>query len=565
MMKTTALYIAGAILAGSLLAGCRDEHLLGEGEGRMMLETSILSDVKVVSRALSAEQQAEMANSALIWISDPAKGLLYKFDGIGSFPADGLPLVSGSYAAEAWVGDSVPASWDKKRYRGYEPFEITRGAKTNVQLKCPIRNTVVSVKYGEKVSEVLSDITLTVSLNDGITDGSHGLTFEGTEPEKGYYMINSRTDGFLWTLSGKQYDGKEFSKSGEYKDPAIDGAPSLAQTTEYIFNIKYDIEGEIEIGGAYFTIEVEPEPVDGTEEEIIVALAPEISGSGFDMAVPMAFEPGNTSRFAVNIIGSSPLTAVELNGNLLSGLGLFADYELLAMSDADAQAVADAGVIIQKFGSADSEDVSNMRIIFDEEALDRLANGEYTLDIKATDSNSQTTSKSLAVNITDAPVIMGETPAVDASTLSYTSATLTASVKDASAVSHLGFEVMKIAGRTYEDWTFVEPVVDGTVMTAVLTDLEDGATYAWRAVADDFKTKEQTFTTLAYPQLPNASFEEFFEDSKKGFCFYQQGGSMFWDSGNTGSMSLKQNITTADNSISHSGSYSVKLESKRPA
>ena len=91
--------MAGALMLGSVMAGCRDEHLLGEGEGKMMLETSILSDVKVVSRALSAEQQAEMANSALIWISDPAKGLLYKYDGIGSVPAEGLPLVSGHYAA----------------------------------------------------------------------------------------------------------------------------------------------------------------------------------------------------------------------------------------------------------------------------------------------------------------------------------------------------------------------------------------------------------------------------------------------------------------------------------
>ncbi|MDE5728374.1 MAG: PCMD domain-containing protein, partial [Duncaniella sp.] len=563
-----ALYMAGALMLGSVMTGCRDEHLLGEGEGKMMLETSILSDVKVVSRALSAEQQAEMANSALIWISDPAKGLLYKYDGIGSFPAEGLPLVSGHYAAEAWVGDSVPASWDKKRYRGYEPFEISRGQLTSVQLKCPIRNTVVSVRYGEQVSEVLTDLSLTVSLNDGVTDGSHGLTFEGLEPARGYYMINSRTDGFVWTLSGKQLDGKEFKKSGEYKDPSFSAKPYLAQTTEYIFNIKYDINGEIEVGGAYFSIDVEPEPVEGTEEEVIVALAPEIAGSGFDITAPIAFEPGNATRFAVNIIGSTALKSVELNGDLLAALGLpHSDYDLIGMSEADAQAVAAAGIMIQTFASEDNASaVSNMRLIFDEEGLNRATKGEYTLQIKAVDANDQETVKTIAVSVTDAPVIIGETPSVDAATLTFTTATLSVTVKDASAHTTLGFEVKKTAGRAYEDWTFVQGVVDGTAMTAELTDLEDGATYAWRAVADDFKSKEFSFTTPAYPQLPNAGFETYYEDSKNGFCFYDKDDATpFWGSGNPGAMSLKQNITYPDQTVKHSGNNSVLLESKRPS
>lgn len=562
-MKTTALYIAGALILGSVMTGCRDEHLLGEGEGKMMLETSILSDVKVVSRALSAEQQAEMANSALIWISDPAKGLLYKYDGIGSFPADGLPLVSGHYAAEAWVGDSVPASWDKKRYRGYQDFYITRGQLTNVQLKCPIRNTVVSVKYGEQVSDVLTDLSLTVSLNDGITDGSHSLTFEGAEAPKGYYMINSRTEGFVWTLTGKQLDGKEFKKSGEYKDPKVGEKPFLAQTTEYIFNIKYDINGEIAIGGAYFTIDVEPEPVEGTEEEVIVALAPEIAGSGFDITAPVAFEPGNASRFAVNIIGSTALKSVEVNGDLLTALGLpHPDYELIGMSDADAQAVAAAGIMIQTFAPEDNASaVSNMRIIFDEEGLNRIVKGDYTLQVKAMDNNDQETMKTLTVNVTDAPVMIGENPSVEASTLTFTTATLSATVKDATAHTTLGFEVKKTAGRSYEDWTFVQGVVEGTAMTAQLTDLENGATYAWRAVADDFKTKELSFTTPAYPQLPNAGFEDWVKDGKV-WLITNDKNNLFWDSGNHGSSTMNKNVTVQDSEIKHSGNYSVKLESQ---
>ncbi|MDE6391630.1 MAG: PCMD domain-containing protein, partial [Duncaniella sp.] len=243
------------------------------------------------------------------------------------------------------------------------------------------------------------------------------------------------------------------------------------------------------------------------------------------------------------------------------------DYDLIGMSEADAQAVAAAGIMIQTFASEDNASaVSNMRLIFDEEGLNRATKGEYTLQIKAVDANDQETVKTIAVSVTDAPVIIGETPSVDAATLTFTTATLSVTVKDASAHTTLGFEVKKTAGRAYEDWTFVQGVVDGTAMTAELTDLEDGATYAWRAVADDFKSKEFSFTTPAYPQLPNAGFETYYEDSKNGFCFYDKDDATpFWGTGNPGAMSLKQNITYPDQTVKHSGNNSVLLESKRPS
>lgn len=118
------------------------------------------------------------------------------------------------------------------------------------------------------------------------------------------------------------------------------------------------------------------------------------------------------------------------------------------MSDADAQAVATAGIMIQTFAPEDNASaVSNMRIIFDEEGLNRIVKGDYTLQVKAMDNNDQETVKTLTVNVTDAPVMIGENPSVEASTLTFTTATLSATVKDATAHTTLGFEVKKTAGR----------------------------------------------------------------------------------------------------------------------
>ncbi|MCM1522210.1 MAG: PCMD domain-containing protein [Muribaculaceae bacterium] len=555
-MKTQYIYIASALLLGAVATGCREENLIGEGEGTMMLETSILSDVKVVSRALSSEQQTELCNSALIWISDTSKGLLYKYDGLGSFPSAGLPLSSGHYAAEAWVGDSVPASWDKKRYRGYQPFEITRGNVTTVDLTCPIRNTVVSVKYGEQVKEVLTDLSLTVSLNDGITDGSHGLTFQGETTDKGYYMLNSRTEGFTWTLTGKELSGATFTKTGQYKDPGVSSKPFLAQTTEYVFNINYNLGGEIEIGGAYFSIDVEPEPVEGEEKEVLIALAPEIKGSGFDLSVPVAAAPGNVPQQAINIIASSAISKVTLSGNLLPAVGLARDYELMGMQPQHVDELAAKGLTFQTFSlNEGSTDITNMRILMSEQFFSSLPKGEYQMNIQATDAAGEVSDAVFSLSLSEVPVVLND---VNEATVTYDSAVLTASLIDAAEHTTIGFEVMRqAAGRAYEEWTYADATVKDGVMTLELTGLDMGKVYEYRAVIDDYKSPVKTFETASV-QLPNCGFEDW-NTSNTPYLLYADGQDMFWDSGNHGSATLGGNVTTPDASVKHSGNYSIKL------
>ncbi len=555
-MKTQALYIAGMLLLGATATSCRDERTLGEGDGRMMLSTTIVHDVKVVSRAEVTSE--ELASSALIWVSDLNKGQhLYTFEGYGSFPADGLRLNSGRYAVEAWAGDSIPASWDRKRYRGYQDFEITSGSQTQVELRCPIRNTVVTVTYGDKVAEVLEDYTLTVGLNDGITDGSHSLTFEGETDARGYYMINSRTRGFSWTLSGTEKStGKKFVKEGVYTDPAFAGVtddthPLLAQTTNYVFNINYTYGNEIEIGGAYFDIEVEPEPVDGKDEEVLIALAPEIKGTDFDIAQTVMAEPAAAERLSLYVTTSSSLKEIVFESQALASINGITAYELLTTDHTASLAAAGINWITYA-QDTDKSKITNMRINFEEQYLNSLPAGDYEFKVTATDEIDQTSTATLRVSLSSAPVMLGE-----ATDVAYTTATIAATILKESAT--YGFE---IKGGAYADWTAIEPVVNGTAMTAALTGLTDGTTYAYRAVADDFTTREQTFTTLAYPQFDNAGFEfsttgQAVGTSKQTILFGD-----FWDSGNHGSATMDKTVTTLSSDVKHSGNYSICLESQ---
>lgn len=567
-MKNKILYTVAALLLGFTATSCRDESLIsyGQGEGKMTLRTSVMSDIKVVSRALSDEQHNDLCTKALIWISDSQRNLLYKYNGLSSFPAEGLNLTSGSYLAEAWVGDSIPASWDGIRYHGTTPFDIATGSTTPVDIVCTVRNTLVSLTLSDKLEDVLHDVSLTIGLNDGITDGSHSLTFEGDKlAEKGYFMINSRTKGFAWTIKGTDNTGKEFTSSGEYKDPDMADAPYLARATEYHFNVKYDATGgDIEIGGAYFDIEVNPEPVEGTVEDVLIALAPEIVGiDDFDISRPVLGEPGNIGRRSIHIIGSSPLSAVVISGNLLTQAGLEKDYDLLNsnINASHLANLAEKGINFKAFDNRNEPvdgEVTNLRLNLEVSLTNSLPAGEYQLDIQATDAQGKTSVQSIAFNISDAP---GQLVEVDPADVSYTSATIAAEVTKPG--TRMGFEV-KLVGqsRSYEDWTFVEGTLNGTNLTASLTDLQAGSEYAYRLVVDDYTSaNELTFSTIAYPQLPNAGFEEWSKPGKPYLIYVGSEDNMFWDSGNHGATTLDDNgsITIPDASIKHSGQYSAKL------
>ena len=75
-----------------------------------------------------------------------------------------------------------------------------------------------------------------------------------------------------------------------------------------------------------------------------------------------------------------------------------------------------------------------------------------------------------------------------------------------------------------------------------------------------FEGKTLSFETVAYPQLPNAGFEEWSGSSPLLLCADE--ASMFWDSGNHGSKKAGLNVTEKDNSVKHGGNCSAKLKSQ---
>lgn len=73
--------------------------------------------------------------------------------------------------------------------------------------------------------------------------------------------------------------------------------------------------------------------------------------------------------------------------------------------------------------------------------------------------------------------------------------------------------------------------------------LEPLTEYAVRTFSDDNYGNEVRVTTQATADIPDGTFEQWSQTDKKMWCPYLQGGEKFWDTGNSGSMTLGQNLT----------------------
>lgn len=535
------LYITGAVVAGLMLAtACSDNHEYAlEGEGRLMLTASFSNDVKVASRATLEE---ELSSSTVIWISS-TKGLVRKYEGLQNLPAEGIKLLGGNYVAEAWAGDSVSASFDAKYYKGRAPFTITSGT-TRVELPCRIANVVASVDYSDDVDGVLSDYTLTVG------HGRGSLDFVGKETRKGYFMMPTGSKNLNWSLSGKLADGSAFTKEGviENVEPA----------TEYILHVTYTSSGS-DNGGAFIDIVVDETTID-SEDEILITVAPDIIGTAFDIKQGITGQPGSFDKKSVYITASSALKNVVLDCPLFADAIGGIDIDLMTAEESVCNAINAAG-IDWTYVYNDAEDISNMKINFNENWLNAIPAGEYQMTITATDALGKKSTVAMPINVTNAKLETVEV-AADAASTWATKATIYGRVLDASA-SGSRLEYRK-AGDT--QWTAANTVTEGNDLSAEITGLTPGTTYEYRAVCDGFEAVAKSITTESALQLANASFEDWqIKSGRNGNLIYAEGSEMFWDSGNHGSASLQKQVTTPDETYKHSGQYSALLASQKVA
>lgn len=376
-MKMLSDKIAPAFLA-LMLWGCSSSTYYepdgGDGDGCVILSPLFKSETG------GAAVAGDLAERCTIYISN-TQGRIRSYNGISQLPSQ-IWLMSGDYVAEAWAGDSLPASFSAKYYRGYQPFEVRKAQTSAVNLNCPLANVVVSVSYDSEVKDALNSYQLKVYHKRG------ALVFDGDDARKGYFMMPNGVKDLAWTLTAETYDGKPFEKSGTITD--------VKRATEY--KLRFNYSGSVTPqGGVTFDLTVDKTEVD-VYHEISVNAAPTIALDGMEIASVQQYKRGQSRRHPVTIVAPAGLESVTMESDQFDALRFSSSsYQLLNPSEQTISALYSKGINLVVRHDDDGTD--QMVVNFSAKLCNLLPVGEYKIDFIADDKRGQSSRASLMIKI----------------------------------------------------------------------------------------------------------------------------------------------------------------------
>lgn len=566
-LQKYSILMGAALATGILTQACSSEEPFGSyGDGELRMKMVINSDV---TRAENDEDA--LRSNCVVYISG-TKGLLHKWKGLENVP-ESLMLKGGEYVAEAWTGDSVSASFDKKFFRGYQPFSIQSGVNS-VVINCKIANVVVSINPETINADLMKDWTITVANSRGSLD----FNADNVDYAKGYFMMPNDDTELTYTIVGKNMAGKDFSYTGKIENPE--------RAHEYVLNIAYNPQYE-DKGGAFVTIFVDESEV-LVESEVTLFSRPAIKGVGYDADKQIT---GNAGRFQSQIVKVTAFGGIENLHLSTEEPEAFSflnhDTDLMHMTADVAAEVREAGITWDyKFN--DERNLATSYVTLDAKLLNSLAerDSEYTLKISVTDKYGKSTEQTLrfAVGegavVIDDPVTLPEELVSDMLSVRSTTATLSGMIIDGNALNP-GIRIRE-AGSTgewiseYANSSTVAQAVrrhlspakalraKGVPFTVTFSGLKPGTRYEVQAFADDFQSESRFITTETTFSIPNASLEEWsnFVDNSKVLIPSANGNRTFWDSGNHGSATMSVTLTQGSSQMFHTGSTSASLRSQ---
>ena len=560
------LYIAFVGMACLCLACSRDDRALLDGEGTLRLRAQVNDEVQIISRAGAPEGETspeeELKKNCRVRIYKGEK-LIYKHAGWdATLQEPGLSLSSGAYRVRITSGDSVDASFDKKYYEGNKSFEIHQAQTTPVEVVCNVMNTLAKVVFDASLEPYLEKGEVSVAVD---VDGG-SLTYpyqkEAAEAKTGYYSLPQGKEYLICTFTGVAKNGRKFTQT--------DRIESAKKSTLYTLTYKIsDLETPApptDEGGAFIDLKVDETPLAKKEEEILIYQRPQFravnQSEEVDMKQPWFLELNSQIQPEVKIYTSTPLAEASVTSEVFTKLGL-ASAELNLMDKATRAALLEKGIMVTSQEKLLTMSWGN--------SLNELLQkeGEHLISYKATDTAvegntaARTNTIDWTISVSNANIRAVNIPypyQIWADRVTLYAEVINGRTLDPNA--QLSFRYRKKEDSNWIDNIKAKLGEDQKTITSdEIKGLAPGTTYEYQVLEGD-KVSNQTceFTTEAALQLPNSGFENWSGDSPK--LIHGSGEEMFWDSGNHGSATLKENVTTPDGSVKHGGNYSAKLESK---
>lgn len=219
-----------------------------------------------------------------------------------------VTLLGGDYTAVATVGDSVPASFDKRYFKGMTRFKVSHATPADVAVDCKIANVAVKVDIDPSVDNALHDYAVTVGHSAG------KLTFTGRDSRSAYFMMPSLDETILeYELTGVTDTGTPFSKKGVIRD--------VCPATCYTLTISF--QGKIDpAGGLPILLDVDTSVTEIEFEDEIQA-PPVVEGIGVSLSEPIKIEEGAAeSDVIVGIASTVGLKSLTAGSRAFTSAGL---------------------------------------------------------------------------------------------------------------------------------------------------------------------------------------------------------------------------------------------------
>ena len=560
---------AGLLLLSAAMQSCAVEEPFGSGEGVLQMKLVINSDV---TRA--AMSQEDLSANCVVYISGE-RGLVFKERGLNNLP-DQIALREGKYIAEAWTGDSVPASFDSKFYYGNKGFDMVAGSDNELELVCKIANVVASVGANTVDDTQIKNLHVTVSTSNGSLE----FTPENYKTAKGYFMMPFK-DGVRESTLKVKVEGENILGEPFVKEKTVE---NVKPTHEYVVKLSYNPDESEPQGGGFVSISID-ERENLVADTVEIFAAPAIDGVDFDIDKQIVGNPGEFSGDkVVKVVAFDEITSFTIECIDAGNLNLPAQaVDLKKCDDATIAQLHAAGITWDKTVEdlSDNKDGHKRQlsyITFSEQYLNSLPARatEYRIILTATDGTGndlmpgKTTAKTLRIAVGEEAIVYDDPLIVEdvATSGNYMAigarqASLNVSVKDETAT---GLGIMyRESGSS--DWTKVPLTLSraATAGSVVLTNLKPATTYEYKAYADDFEaTDVMNFTTEGIFEIPNASMEDWsdYSSNNKVLLPGPGGERTFWDSGNHGSATMSVTLTQGSEDMKHSGSKSARLRSQ---
>ena len=536
------LFFAGIILS---LVACNKEAEFAEAEGSLKLSIGVSDKVNVVSRSLSEEEQTILEQDCKVRIYS-GETLVQKYQGIDKVPAQ-IQLVSGDYSVRITAGDSVAASFEQRFFEGKKDFSIEKGAVSTVEVNCGIANTVVAIVWDESLKEMFQeDYQVTVTSSTG------ELVYSSANVDaKGYFSLPENNRKLTCKFRATTLGGKTYESSSELSD--------LSPAT--LYNLTYSYK-ETEVGptgGAALNIKVEEVPLGDTYTITLkqrpVIVCKDVDGQSYDLEQPMYLELNTQADYSIQVSTSSDLKNLVFRNERFTEWGGSANQlDILTLNEQDTEIWKNVGISVSDKKQISNGDVWTVCFAKDLIAKMTAEEGSVETTIEAVDAEGKSRVAVWNVVASNATVKTSETKPYEVWT---SKATLHGEIlREILFTPKFRYRV-----KGEQEWTTVDADLSENSFSKEITGLTSGMTYEYQAMdGEQASSVTCEFMTETKFQPENAGFE--YTSGSSPILIYGDKQSMWWDTGNHGSATMKKNVTTPDTSVKHSGNQSILLSSQ---